>query len=76
MDTFDVNLLSQVQALNKKLSISQEHLNLKRKAVNEDRGKGRYPGKRSPENMGNRGPGFTSSADLDEERDGIIDITV
>jgi hypothetical protein len=34
MDAFDVNLLSQVKALNQKMSISQEQLHLKRKAIN------------------------------------------
>ena len=47
MDTFDVNLLSQVKALNQKMSISQEQLHLKRKVLNEDKEKGRYPRRKS-----------------------------
>lgn len=75
MDAFDVNLLSQVKALNQKMSISQEQLHLKRKAMNEDKGKGRYAGKRPA-----KGPACHESeyqvVSKIEEKEGIIDITI
>jgi hypothetical protein len=52
MDAFDVNLLSQVKALNQKMSISQERLHLKRKAINRDKGKGNNPGRKTAPNAG------------------------
>jgi hypothetical protein len=74
MDTFDVNLLSQVKALNQKMSISQEQLHLKRKAMNEDKGKGRYPGKRISKDPG-RHDDYQAASTI-EEKEGIIDITI
>lgn len=75
MDTFDVNLLSQVKALNQKMSISQEQLHLKRKSVNEDKGKGRYPGKRFIKDPGHNEGEYKKTPTI-EEREGIIDITI
>ena len=75
MDTFDVNLLSQVKALNQKMSISQEQLHLKRKIHNESKGKGRYHRKKSPQNSGHYDeeyPGTSTS----EEKASTIDITI
>jgi hypothetical protein len=74
-DAFDVSLLSQVQALNKKLSISPEHPNLKRKGINEDRGRSRYGPKRSsPENSHTRNhKDMPFEGDRSETR---IDITI
>lgn len=75
MDTFDVNLLSQVKALNQKMSISQEQLHLKRKAVNEDKGKGRYTGKRFTKNPSHHDGEYKTASTI-EEKEGIIDITI
>ena len=75
MDTFDVNLLSQVKALNQKMSISQEQLHLKRKAMNEDKGKGKYPGRRPTRNPG-RTNGEYPSGLSDEDKESTIDITI
>jgi hypothetical protein len=75
MDTFDVNLLSQVKALNQKMSTSQEQLHLKRKAINEDKGKRKYPGKRPTRNPGRTNgeyqPGLSA-----EDKESTIDITI
>jgi hypothetical protein len=75
MDAFDVNLLSQVKALNQKMSISQEQIHLKRKATNEDKGKGRYPGKKLAKNP-NRNDNEYHLVSTTEEKDSIIDITI
>jgi hypothetical protein len=75
MDTFDVNLLSQVKALNQKMSISQEQLHLKRKAKNEDREKGKYSGRRPTGNPG-RTDGEYQSKLSDEDKESTIDITI
>lgn len=75
MDAFDVNLLSQVKALNQKMSISQEQLHLKRKAMNEEKGKGRYPGKRPAQGPGQHDGEYQVASTI-EEKEGIIDITI
>ncbi|HBA56058.1 hypothetical protein [Syntrophorhabdus aromaticivorans] len=77
MDTFDVNLLSQVQALSTKLSISQEHLHLKKKAHSEERGKGRHHEERtSAKGMETRKEKQTDLPDKDSMSENVIDITV
>lgn len=75
MDAFDVNLLSQVKALNQKMSISQEQLHLKRKANNEDKGKGGYPGKRPSRNPGHHDGEYQATSTV-EEKESTIDITI
>jgi hypothetical protein len=75
MDTFDVNLLSQVKALDKKMSISQEQLHLRRKAINEEKGKGRYPGRRPARDAGCY-DGECQTTPTIEEKENIIDITI
>jgi hypothetical protein len=75
MDTFDVNLLSQVKALNQKMSISQEQLHLKRKVLNEDKQKGRYSGRKSArDSMHYEGESQTTSTK--EEKENTIDIII
>jgi hypothetical protein len=75
MDAFDVNLLSQVKALNQKMSISQEQLHLKRKANNEDRRKGGYTGKRPARDHGRHDGGCQATSTF-EEKESTIDITI
>jgi hypothetical protein len=75
MDAFDVNLLSQVKALNQKMSISQEQLHLKRKALNEDKGKGRYAGKRPGKDPASHTSEYQVVSKI-EEKEGVIDITI
>ena len=75
MDTFDVNLLSQVKALNQKMSISQEQLHLKRKVLNEDKEKGRYSRRKSARvSMHYEGESQTTSTIEDKEN--TIDIII
>jgi hypothetical protein len=76
MDAFDVNLLSQVQALNKKLSIAQEQLHLRKKIGNEDKGKGRYPGQRPPNDQNQPNGTRSGLHAADDEPETIIDITI
>jgi hypothetical protein len=75
MDAFDVNLLSQVKALNQKMSISQEQLHLKRKAINEDRGKGKHPGRKTARNVGHY-EGEHEKSSAGEGNESTIDITI
>jgi hypothetical protein len=75
MDTFDVNLLSQVKALNQKMSISQEQLHLKRKAMNEDKGKGRYSGRKPTKDPGRHNGEYQASSSV-EAIESTIDITI
>lgn len=75
MDSFDVNLLSQVKALNQKMSISQEQLHLKRKVMNEEKGKGRNAGKRFPKGVCAMNSEYPMGY-KEEEREGCIDITI
>jgi hypothetical protein len=75
MDTFDVNLLSQVKALNQKMSISQEQLHLKRKANSEDKGKGKYPGRRPTSSLRSANAEYQSELTA-EDKESIIDITI
>jgi len=73
-EPFDVNLLSNVQALDKKLSISKEFVQLKRKNISDRRKKsGSYHGKKllaEPD-----GDGYDDGADEDVSMR-TIDITV
>jgi hypothetical protein len=75
MDAFDVNLLSQVKALNQKMSISQEQLHLKRKAINEDKGKGKYPGRKPARDHGRHDVEYQATSVV-EEKESTIDITI
>lgn len=75
MDTFDVNLLSQVKALNPKMSISQEQLHLKRKAISEDKGKGKYPGRKPARDLGRHDSEYTAASTA-EAKESTIDITI
>ncbi len=75
MDTFDVNLLSQVKALNQKMSVSHEQLHLKRKLLTEDKGKGRYPGKKSQKDSKHYEGDFQGTSNL-EEKESTIDIII
>jgi hypothetical protein len=75
MDTFDVNLLSQVKPLNQKMSISQEQLHLKRKVLNADKEKGRYHRRKSAgDSIQNEGESPIQSTL--EEKENIIDIII
>lgn len=75
MATFDVNLLSQVKALNPKMSISQEQLHLKRKAISEENGKGKYHGRKPARNLGHHDGEYTAASTA-EEKESTIDITI
>lgn len=75
MDTFDVNLLSQVKALNQKMSISQEQLHLNRKVINEDKDKGRHPGRKSARDPA-RYKEESRVTSTKEEKQNIIDIII
>jgi len=75
MDAFDVNLLSQVKALNQKMSISQEQPHPKRKALNEDKDKGRHPGRKASHKVGSY-KGEYQGMPAGEERESTIDITI
>jgi len=75
MDTFDVNLLSQVKALNQKMSISQEQLHLKRKVLNEDKEKGRYH-RRKFAGDPIQYEGESQITSTIEEKENIIDIII
>jgi hypothetical protein len=76
MDTFDVNLLSHVQALSTKLSISQEHLHPKKKALNEEKGKGRHQEKTLLKGPDTQRKEQATLPDEDKVSENIIDITV
>jgi hypothetical protein len=75
MDTFNVNLLSQVKALNQKMSISQEQLHLNRKVLNEDKEKGRHPGRKSARDSV-RYKEESQVTSTKEEKQNIIDIII
>ncbi|MDD5008597.1 MAG: hypothetical protein PHU49_14070 [Syntrophorhabdaceae bacterium] len=73
-EPFDVNLLSNVQALDKKLSISKEFVQLKRKNISDRRKKsGSYHGKKLLDEPD--GDGYDDGADEDVSKR-TIDITV
>ncbi|HQO62346.1 MAG TPA: hypothetical protein PK528_01920 [Syntrophorhabdus sp.] len=75
MDAFDVNLLSQVKALNQKMSVSHEQLHLKRKVFTGEKGKGKYPGKKLRKYPGSY-EGELQGVSFPEEKENIIDITI
>lgn len=73
-EPFDVNLLSNVQALDKKLSISKEFVQLKRKNMSDRKKRsGHYQSKRLPVEPDMEG--YDDGADEDASRR-TIDITV
>ncbi|OPY80764.1 MAG: hypothetical protein A4E65_01338 [Syntrophorhabdus sp. PtaU1.Bin153] len=76
MDTFDVNLLSQVQALTTKLSISQEHLHPKKKAGSEERARGKRKEKTTAKTSEPGRKEQTALPGEDAISENIINITV
>jgi len=75
MDTFDVNLLSQVKALDQKMSISQEQLHLKRKGFTEEKGKGKYLRGKLQKNS-HQHEGETEGTSIPKQKETTIDIIV
>ena len=70
-DMFDMNLLSQVQALDRKLNISKEHLHLKRKSMDDDTHRGAYRDPKKPMKNTDNNKNLT-----EEKQDTHINITV
>jgi len=75
MDAFDVNLLSQVKALDQKMSVSHDQLHLKRKVLTEDKGKGKFTGRKTQKNSQHH-EGELEETSILKEKESTIDIIV
>jgi len=75
MKGFDINLLSQIQALDKKLSMSQEHVNFRRKPVEGNKDRDSHDNARKFPNNSNQNHQRENILE-DDENYGTIDITV
>jgi hypothetical protein len=76
MDTFDVNLLSYIQTLSTKLSISQERPHPKKKAGSDEKAKGKHEQKTTAKILESARKEQTDFAGEDGVSENIIDITV
>ena len=74
-EMFDINLLSQVQALDRKFSISKEQSHLKRKSVDNDKHKGAHSdaGRNMKDNDHSKDDNFAKEK---EDSQTNIDITI
>ncbi len=73
MDTFDVNLLSQVKALDQKMSVSHDQLHLQRKVHTEDKEKGKFTRRKSRKDSRHYEGEFEEPSRL-KEKESTIDI--
>ena len=69
-ELFDMNLLSQIKGIDKKLSISREQVQSKRQAAGEQKHEGHQPAAKKPVAP----PKNEKSEDINEHR--IIDVVV
>lgn len=75
MDTFDVNLLSQVKALDQKMSVSHDQLHLQRKGHTEDKEKGKFTRRKSRKDSRHYEGEFEETSSL-KEKESTIDIII